>query len=842
MKHQLHDSLDARLINKTPKVLGNGCTDISDCIQHALATFDLSLFDAISGDHEDAHPKDPHAHVHVHVHLQHRALAILSRIVRIKPLDNALSIAEALIMKLVDADPHTRTLALALCLALTTTPDKVHLPFDQISIQHLALSFLDDDHGGVRVASLKALYHLHLMDMYLQPEYYRKISKLTRDDDEPDVRMQAMTMLWAIAHKYPDYDLDASRNGIALWTIENDAFMRFCEMAMDSEEHIRAKAMNYIGTFRHVREAFILQTLSKQSITSFKRPAPQVQVMVRVGKDVDYIDNNERLIEISACGAFIHGLEDQYPIVRNAAIDAMCELSCQASNSARFAEGVVTFLIDMFNDEDETVRQNAVSSLFKLSHEKKVILNLKELESLKLILQDAQPSVRQSALDMLGNVVVDTVQTFTKLHMLMVNHIGQRALDRDFVYRCLKKLGQSHPIFVRALLNTMFALDDRYIAQEKFMDEPSHVGNVILTYNAMSVAQSLSLDLPSYILRHYPYYRDSFPDCVPDFDLEAIVRPASLKQTWDTSGSQIQSYLQQCEDMLSGILELIRKPTGLSLESARSMLRSLQDRVDDTSTLGVKAISGSTCFFSHILSGYEAIVVAKLACTLLTPADTLRRSSYRIMSATYKLHALFLGVPVQAPSSLWTLRVYAHALWVYASISDSKESGYSTSQGEVTELIERAQEQLQTCEGDDTSGEFVESLLTLSSFTVVKSLREAIVNAAIPSIKLADLVRNAYALVKSPIAGEYIQRQYEMSFIVSLYNVTDTGTIRIDVIISNGRQSYRPPSSTFSIVSSFEQTCHVKVPIAIPGNGVGPYPAKKGPERLTPLLTLSMGV
>ena len=134
--------------------------------------------------------------------------------------------------------------------------------------------------------------------------------------------------------------------------------------------------------------------------------------------------------------------------------DAMCELSCRATNSARFSEEVVTFLIDMFNDEDETVRQNAVSSLFKLSHEKRVILNIKELESLKLILQDANQSVRQSGLDMLGNVVVDTVQTFTKLHSMMMNHIEQRVDDREAVYRCLKKLGQSHPIFVRKLTAT----------------------------------------------------------------------------------------------------------------------------------------------------------------------------------------------------------------------------------------------------------------------------------------------------------------------------------------------------------------------------------------------------
>ena len=127
---------------------------------------------------------------------------------------------------------------------------------------------------------------------------------------------------------------------------------------------------------------------------------------------------------------------------------------------------------------------------------------------------------------------------------------------------------------------------------------PLDVGNVILTYNAMSVAQSLSLDLPSYILRHYPYYRDSFSHCVPDFDLEvlllfcfylvlsfiynpnksiqAIVKPASLKQSWDKSGTQIQTFLYQCGDMLLGILDLLDKPDVMTLESASIMLNSLE--------------------------------------------------------------------------------------------------------------------------------------------------------------------------------------------------------------------------------------------------------------------------
>lgn len=50
--------------------------------------------------------------------------------------------------------------------------------------------------------------------------------------------------------------------------------------------------------------------------------------------------------------------------VRNAALDSLCEL---ASQSASFANLSQDSIIDMFNDEIESVRLNAINSLRKLN-------------------------------------------------------------------------------------------------------------------------------------------------------------------------------------------------------------------------------------------------------------------------------------------------------------------------------------------------------------------------------------------------------------------------------------------------------------------------------------------
>ena len=51
--------------------------------------------------------------------------------------------------------------------------------------------------------------------------------------------------------------------------------------------------------------------------------------------------------------------------VRNAALDSLCELASQSAGFARLSED---FMVDMFNDEIQSVRLNAINSLCKISH------------------------------------------------------------------------------------------------------------------------------------------------------------------------------------------------------------------------------------------------------------------------------------------------------------------------------------------------------------------------------------------------------------------------------------------------------------------------------------------
>ena len=65
-------------------------------------------------------------------------------------------------------------------------------------------------------------------------------------------------------------------------------------------------------------------------------------------------------MSFGACGAFIHGLEDEFLAVRTASIESLTKLSVQNPKLATMA---LDFLVDMFNDEIELVRLKAIESL-----------------------------------------------------------------------------------------------------------------------------------------------------------------------------------------------------------------------------------------------------------------------------------------------------------------------------------------------------------------------------------------------------------------------------------------------------------------------------------------------
>ena len=167
------------------------------------------------------------------------------------------------------------------------------------------------------------------------------------------------------------------------------AFAVLSRLVYDSHIRVRVRAAGALGTFHDMPERLLLQTLAKKTSdpvaarvitsddesdggedggggggdvadmdaapTGARRP---VQRRAPGGRDRDRFFDFDGTI-----GAFVHGLEDEFAEVRMAAVDAVCELGVR---KPAFAAAAVPSLVDMFNDDIDAVRLNAISSISKL--------------------------------------------------------------------------------------------------------------------------------------------------------------------------------------------------------------------------------------------------------------------------------------------------------------------------------------------------------------------------------------------------------------------------------------------------------------------------------------------
>ncbi|CAG8784866.1 4023_t:CDS:2, partial [Racocetra persica] len=195
---------------------------------------------------------------------------------------------------------------------------------NEIQIQNMILRFGEDPDPRVRTAAIRAFLHLHQRGCKLDMSLYNLCVTCLTDDSE-EVRFEAV-----LSTIYPqemrNYPLD---DGIFQnIRLLDDAFTKICDMVNDRSVKVRSKACTIMGSYHQVDESILLETLSQEIITHGKSWKPTTSHSKKQKSrfiptpegDLDVESAELRILKSSACGAFIHGLEDAYQDVRNAAI------------------------------------------------------------------------------------------------------------------------------------------------------------------------------------------------------------------------------------------------------------------------------------------------------------------------------------------------------------------------------------------------------------------------------------------------------------------------------------------------------------------------------------------
>ncbi|KAJ8310897.1 hypothetical protein KUTeg_012762 [Tegillarca granosa] len=232
---------------------------------------------------------------------------------------------------------------------------------ENISVQSLLTSLTRDQDPRVRSSALKAMEACNSLK-----------------DDYEGVRLAAIKLIWVLSHQFPESNVTVPDSQEEIRLVD-DGFAKICDMVNDISVKVRVEASSLLGSLHQVSAKFLDQTLDKKLMSNMRvcgwstgqKWADDAPKQELEAEDVS-------LMNIGACGAFVHGTEDEFLEVRNAALDSLCELAVQSES---FANKSQDYIIDMFNDEIESVRQNAINSLRKLSH----LITLRE-DQLEIIL------------------------------------------------------------------------------------------------------------------------------------------------------------------------------------------------------------------------------------------------------------------------------------------------------------------------------------------------------------------------------------------------------------------------------------------------------------------------
>lgn len=261
------------------------------------------------------------------------------------------------------------------------------------------------------------------------------------------------------------------------------AFGNVCMAISDLSMQVRTQAAKLIGGMTQVSNEFLHQTLDKKLMSNLRRKKSSHERHQQLFQSGEWSSGKKwaddapkeqinmatvSLIASGACGALVHGLEDEFLEVRTATVDSMCRL---ALINPPFAVTSLDFLVDMFNDEIEEVRLKAIFSLTAISRH--IILREDQLETMLSSLEDYSVEVREGLHLMLGACKVSTQSCLLMAIQKVLHVLSKYPQDKLSAFGCMQRLGQKHPELCMSLVSQLLQDHPFFDSPEKDVEDPA---------------------------------------------------------------------------------------------------------------------------------------------------------------------------------------------------------------------------------------------------------------------------------------------------------------------------------------------------------------------------------
>ncbi|KAJ1644870.1 hypothetical protein LPJ64_003493 [Coemansia asiatica] len=579
--------------------------------------------------------------------------------------------------------------------------------------------YTTDAHPKVRQTALNAIFREHLMAVNLPVEMYDECVVATKDDFE-QVRLVAVELVWAISSTYPEYPVVIQKFKVTeTIRLLDDAFVKICDMVNDSSVVVRQRACTILGRFKNVDSKFLSQTFSKQVMSHLRRFVPRGGTRGYAGRnrgvrgnqqrsfiptpkgDADVESDEFRLLDSGAAGAFVHGLEDEYQEVRDAAIDSITELSI---GNASFAAKAVDFLVDMFNDSSDRVRLCAIRALVSIGERSLIQLTEEQLSIALSAMKDASHIMRHGIYEFLAVSSLAKSENLAQLMTAFKSNLEKYPEDQMPIYLALKALGNNHSSMINAaFVRSLLGISEHYLSREARIDDIVYAGSIVLIMNTkVATRNTLVAVLPDYVYSHLPYLRDKYRGCLPDDILLTVPeKHLFVKHLLDTphvDESVARLYLEDrrdaaCKAFASLQDSLSRFCLGFNSQTIAASgdggdhaIKSgaiLKRKIDEYNIHQSSALSGtaeaeaeaaaaaadpSVRHYEHTVMYYARLAsnipdMQILSAKLYQHVEVLELAS-KTMYGLYEIEIRTVGLDLDSLLALRYLRLFAHALWL----------------------------------------------------------------------------------------------------------------------------------------------------------------------------------
>ncbi|XP_017086104.1 integrator complex subunit 4 [Drosophila eugracilis] len=554
--------------------------------------------------------------------------------------------------------------------------------------------YIDSQDSGVRAQALHALLTLGERGSELPAVLYKRAVEAMKDDYEC-VRKEALRLVFMLGNLHPDYIIPSDRQQEELRMIDA-AFSKVCEALCDLSLQIRVLAAELLGGMTAVSREFLHQTLDKKLMSNLRRKRTAHERGARLvasgewssGKrwaddaPQEHLDARSiSIIASGACGALIHGLEDEFLEVRTAAVASMCKLALSRPD---FAVTSLDFLVDMFNDEIEDVRLKAIYSLTAIA--KHIVLREDQLEIMLSSLEDYSVDVREGLHLMLGACRVSTQTCLLMVVQKLLDVLAKYPQDRQSTYACMRKIGQKHPHLVMAVAVHLLYVHPFFETPERDVEDPAYLCVLILVFNAAEHLVPIISLLPTATHRHYAYLRDSMPHLVPQLPIEGA-SSASATHRIDSAMRQAGSSAEYLQMILSHIEEIFTMT-----DERVELLQTAQSNLQRLGAIDA-GMYGTSNFLETFLAAQIQIEQMQRCASTQRSRVPLKESLAALIRNCLKLQHTFSGLNYGDILQVKQLRLRACALHLVLVVRDRSQSALGPCQmllqtaGDISEFI-----------------------------------------------------------------------------------------------------------------------------------------------------------